>query len=362
MDDAGPVEADRSNELDTDERLARIRMKKYASSTDVAKLAGVSQSAVSRTYRDGASVSAATRKRVLDAARELDYRPSFIPRIMLTHRSNLVALVIGGMYNPFYSAVLEEFTVKLQASGHQVLLVHAPSDHSLDAVIPKLASYRVDAVVSALAVLSAQSAQALARLRIPVVSFNTARKNQWISAVSCDNVGAARSIADLFVARGARTFGFVSGPSASHAGADRLTGYRDRLKELGLSGALTIARGDFRYEGGFKAIAGLYRGGRGPEALFCANDLLAIGAIDALRQAGLRVPEDVLVAGFDDIPAASWRSHDLTTFLQDAPRMVDEAVKILGTAESGQLPVSEVQVIVPARLIERGTTAGRSVG
>jgi DNA-binding LacI/PurR family transcriptional regulator len=364
MEDVGPgkAEAERTRgEPLADEAVTHVGSKKYASSTDVARLAGVSQSAVSRTYRDGASVSEATRKRVLEAARELDYRPSFIPRIMLTHRSNLVAVVIGGMYNPFYSTVLEEFTVKLQAAGHQVLLVHAPSDHALDAVIPKLASYRVDAVVSALAVLSSQSAQALAKLRIPVVSFNTARKNQWISAVSCDNVGAARSIADLFVERGARSFGFVSGPSASHAGADRLRGYRARLMERGLGSALTIERGDFRYEGGMKAVANLYRGGVGPHALFCANDLLAIGAIDGLRKAGLRVPEDVLIAGFDDIPAASWASYDLTTFLQDAPRMVDEAIRILGASESGKSPAHEDQVVVPARLIERGTTLAGSL-
>ena len=129
-------------------------MPRYASSTDVARLAGVSQSAVSRTYKPGASVSAETRRKVLEAAEELGYRPSLIPRIMLNHRSYLVAVVIGGMENPFYARVLEEFTTRLQAIGHQVLLVHVDSNHSLDAAIPRLASYRVDAIVSALAVLS----------------------------------------------------------------------------------------------------------------------------------------------------------------------------------------------------------------
>ena len=128
--------------------------KKYASSVDVARMAGVSQSAVSRTFSGGAHVSEATRKKVLDAAKQLDYRPSLIPRIMLTHKSNLVAIVVGGLYNPFYSAVLEQFTIKFQAAGHQILLVHVASDHALDDVIPKLASYRVDAIVSALAILS----------------------------------------------------------------------------------------------------------------------------------------------------------------------------------------------------------------
>ena len=111
-------------------------MPRYSSSTDVARLAGVSQSAVSRTYKPGGSVSAETRRKVLAAAEQLGYRPSLIPQIMLNHRSYLVAIVIGGMYNPFYAKVLEEFTVKLQATGHQVLLVHVDSGHSLDATSP----------------------------------------------------------------------------------------------------------------------------------------------------------------------------------------------------------------------------------
>ncbi|MDQ0473879.1 LacI family DNA-binding transcriptional regulator [Labrys wisconsinensis] len=330
--------------------------KKYASSTDVARLAGVSQSAVSRTYRPGASVSEETRRKVMAAAAELDYRPSLIPRIMLTHRSNLVAIVIGGMYNPFYSAVLEGFTVKLQESGHQVLLVHVDSGHSLDAVIPKLASYRVDAIVSALAILSPQSAEELARFKIPVISFNTPVKNEWVSSVCCDNAGSARILADLFLARGGRRFGYISGPPASPANLERFAGFREGLAAHGITDIAT-ATADFRYEGGFRAALEMFARPERPDAVFCANDLVAIGAIDALRQQiGLRVPEDVLIAGFDDIPSASWAGYDLTTFVHDGPRMVDEALSILRAAETAHAPVGEVRVVVPARLVERGTT------
>src|SRR5687767_2844679 len=147
--------------------------KRYASSTDVARLAGVSQSAVSRTYKPGGRVSPETRRKVLAAAEQLDYRPSLIPQIMLTHRSNLVAVVIGGLHNPFYSQLLENFTTKLQQTENQVLLVHADSGHAFDAIVPRLASYRVDAIVSGLSILSDSSAAELAKLRIPVISFNT---------------------------------------------------------------------------------------------------------------------------------------------------------------------------------------------
>jgi DNA-binding LacI/PurR family transcriptional regulator len=329
--------------------------KKYASSVDVARLAGVSQSAVSRTFSGGANVSDSTRKKVLDAAKRLDYRPSLIPRIMLTHRSNLVAIVVGGLYNPFYSAVLEQFTVKFQAAGYQVLLVHVASDHALDDVIPKLASYRVDAIVSALAILSPRAAKTLAKLKIPVVSFNTGVKNEWVTSVSCNNVEAGRTIADLFVARGARAFAFISGPGQSHASAGRLKGFQDRLHEES-AGQVQVGRGNYRYEGGFAAALELFAGSTRPQALFCANDLLAIGAIDALKtRLGIRVPDDVLVAGFDDIPAAAWASVNLTTFVQDAAAMVEVTLGILLSAHNGKPPATE-PVVVSARLIERGTT------
>ena len=283
-------------------------MQKYASSVDVARMAGVSQSAVSRTFSGATNVSEATRKKVLEAAKRLDYRPSLIPRIMLTHKSNLVAIVVGGLYNPFYSAVLEQFTVKFQASGHQVLLVHVASDHALDAVIPKLASYRVDAIVSALAILSPGAAQTLAKLRIPVISFNTAVKNEWVAPVSCDNLGAGRLDRRAVRRQGRAVIRLHFGSGRSHASAGRLKGFKERLRELKSRTGQGRAR-RLSLRGRVCRGARYVRRPDRPEALFCANDLLAIGAVDAMRKSlGMRVPEDVLVAGFDDIPAASWAS------------------------------------------------------
>jgi DNA-binding LacI/PurR family transcriptional regulator len=330
--------------------------KRYASSTDVARLAGVSQSAVSRTYKVGGRVSEETRQKVLAAAEQLNYRPSLIPQIMLSHRSNLVAVVIGGMHNPFYSELLEDFTMKLQQTENQVLLVHADSGHAFDEIVPRLASYRVDAIVSGLSILSDSSAAELAKLKIPVVSFNTHVTNEWVSSVCCNNLLAAKSIADLFLERGARSFGFISGPSTSPASEDRHAGYRDRLRECGVT-KLSVIRADYRYEEGFGAAIEMFQGRRKPDAIFCANDLIAMGAIDAIRKSiGLRVPEDVLIAGFDDIPAASWSAYDLTTFVQDGPRMVDEALAILAAANASPTPVGGICKIVDACLVERGTT------
>jgi DNA-binding LacI/PurR family transcriptional regulator len=194
--------------------------KRYASSVDVAILAGVSQSAVSRTYKPGASVSKETRRKVLDAAEQLGYRPSLIPRIMLTHRSYLVAIVIGGMFNPINSVVLENFTIKLQEIGHQVLLVHAATGRSLDEIIPRLASYRVDAIFIARAILSPEAADEFAKYEIPIISFNTPSKNRWVSSVCSDHLAGAQAVADLLwsvARRGAPIFRVPLRPSATRS-------------------------------------------------------------------------------------------------------------------------------------------------
>lgn len=336
--------------------LAMKHNRRYNSSTDVARLAGVSQSAVSRAFSDGKSISEETSRKVFEAAKKLGYSPNFIPRILLKHRSQLVAVVISGTSNPFYAMALEEFTNALQKTGHQVLLVQIDSDHSLDGVVPRLESYRVDAIVSALPVLSEGAAQAFARIKIPTISFNTPVKNDWVTAVCSDSVDSASAVADLFVRRGARSFAFITGSEGSHASNERLRGYRNRLSELGFP-SVAIATGDYLYDGGFKAILELRERGAIPDAIFCANDLMAIGALDALRRSvGLRVPQDVLVAGFDNVPEASWGAYDLTTVVQDGPLMVAEAMAILESMMSSSSSAGGNLRVVPAKLIERSTT------
>lgn len=329
--------------------------KKYASSTDVARRASVSQSAVSRTFRGG-RVSEATRQKVLAAAKELNYRPSALPRIMLTETSRLVAIVIGGMYNPFYARVLETFSRRLQETDHQVLLFHVDSGYTFDAAIPLLAGYRVDAIVSALSVLSPDAAEQLATFNVPIVVFNTAASEGRISSVCCDNVEAAARIADLFLERGATRFAFISGPPDSPANDERRSGYSDRLAQQGVQSVEVTGR-DFTYEEGYRGALKLFADDHPPDAIFCANDLIGFGAIDAIRhEVGLRCPQDVLVAGFDDIPEAAWKSYDLTSFVQDAERMVEETIAIIdGHAHD---KVRGAHRVIKARLVERGTTDG----
>jgi len=329
--------------------------KKFPSSVDVARRAGVSQSAVSRTFATNGIVSEKTRAKVLAAAEELGYRPSVIPRIMLTHRSFLVAIAIGGMYNPFNSSVLETFARKLQAIGYQVMLVPVEHGESLESVMPTLTGYRVDAIFVARGVLDEQSAASLAEYRIPIVAFHTPLQNEWVSSVCWDNLDAGRQMAELFHKRGTRQAAFISGPPQVTSAMERWKGFRAGLLGLGHHDPL-LFHASFTYEGGVEATERLLAQPVSIDAIFCSNDLAAIGCMDTLRERGLRIPADVMIAGFDDIPEASWKGNDLTTFGQSEVSMVDASLAILAEVNEAGQKFNGTVVTIPVRLIERYST------
>ena len=164
-------------------------------------------------------------------------------------------------------------------------------------------------------------------------------------------------MADLFVHRGARRFGFISGPPDSPASIERWVGFRGRLEERGLPPPVRMEGGDFTYEAGARAVMGASPTGGLPDAIFGANDLIAIGAMDRLRRdGGCKVPEDVMIAGCDDISSSSWESYGLTTTAQDMLAMVEAAMTILSAATASPAGERPHRVVVPMRLIERGST------
>ncbi|PXA82675.1 LacI family transcriptional regulator, partial [Caulobacter sp. D5] len=204
------------------------------SSIDVARAAGVSQSAVSRAFTPGAKIAEATRAKVMAAAEALGYRPNLLPKILQTNRSGIVAVVVGGFYNPYFAMTLEAFSKALTAAGRQMLLVRVDSDRILDGVVDQLAGYRVDAVVSALALTSQEAADQLAKLRIPIVTLNSDLAGDWIRSVSSDNFAAGEAAARLLHERGGRRFGFVAGPADSPAQVAREAGFAHGLAALAL--------------------------------------------------------------------------------------------------------------------------------
>lgn len=328
-------------------------IRRQVSSRDVARLAGVSRSAVSRTFTDGASVSVATREKVLAAARTLGYRPNAIARSLITRESKMIGLVMADITNPFYAHVLETLSEKLQQRGMSLLVFSARSASQLDELVPRLLAYQVDSVIITSATLSSSLAKQCAVAGRRVLMLNRYTDHGQIDAVACDNVAAGRAIADLLLDAGHRHFGFVAGVQDTSSSRDRETGFGSRLQERAATVPLR-AVGNYSYAGGTEAARALLLRDRRPDAIFCANDMMALAAIDVARSVlGLRIPEDLSIVGFDNAPVAALSAYDLTTFDQDIETMTEEAVAvILGDLHGPQRPVRR---LVPGRIVLRGS-------
>ena len=172
-------------------------------------------------------------------------------------------------------------------------------------------------------------------MKLPVVLLNGKVGNNLVTSGISDNVAGGREVALLMLRRGGKRFGYIAGKKGNMASEDRLAGFMGGLVEQGVSG-VRIRYGEFLFEGGYRSALELMGAKHAPDAIFCANDLMAIGAMEAIRkELGLRVPEDVMIAGFDDIQAAAWPSFELTTVRQDAPALVDKAMTLLNQMIDG---------------------------
>lgn len=296
-------------------------------SYDVAQLAGVSQSAVSRCFRPGSSISADKRKAIEKAAAKLGYEPNAIASGLITKRSNLVAVLISNLTNLYYPEVLAELTLRLTAKGVRVLLFALESESDVDAALDQVWRYRVDGALAA-ARLSASQLRAFYRHGVPVVLYNRFAEGEPVPSVCCDSIGGERTLVDRLVDAGHREFGIVAGPADSFVGNQRVEGARLRLAERGLEAR--IVKGGFDHDSGSAALRELMTGSVKPDAVICAIDLMAIGAIDAARhEFGLSVPADLSIVGFDGVGPAAWPSYRLTTIRQPVRRMADAAVAML---------------------------------
>lgn len=321
--------------------------RRRVSSVEVAELAGVSQAAVSRVFTPGASVSAEMRARVLAAARELGYRPNVIARSLIQQSSRIIGLVMIRFWNPFYAHLLQEFTNRLQTRGYWVLLLNVANDTPLEKAIPMALQYQVDGLIVTSATLSSGLAEECARVGTPVVLFNRYSLESSVNAVCCDNVAGGRLVADALLGAGHTRLAYIAGEAGSSTNRDREQGFTERLAARGVS-LYARESGDYSYDSGYQAALRLLSLAPRPDALFCANDLMAMAALDAVRwHAGLRVPEDVSVVGFDDIAPAAWPKYDLTTIHQPVDRMVDAAIDVLLQAIHQPQPERVVRFMAP---------------
>jgi DNA-binding LacI/PurR family transcriptional regulator len=299
-----------------------------ATSYDVARAAGVSQSAVSRCFKPGASVAPRTREKILTAARALNYYPNAIAQGLITRRSNLVAVIISNLTNLYYPEVLAELTQRLSGQGIRVLLFSLAAESDVDEVLDQVWRYRVDGAIVA-ARLHPEQLAAFAERGVPLVLYNRVGDGVPVSSVCCDSVSGEHALVEALVDADHKVFGIIAGPADSYVGEERVEAARHRLQQLGRD--CLIVRGNFDYDSGDAALKELMQmTDRKLDALICANDLMAIGAIDSARiNFGIEVPGDLSVVGFDGVGPATWLAYQVTTIRQPVRRMTEAAVAML---------------------------------
>jgi LacI family transcriptional regulator len=295
---------------------------------EVAELSGVSVSTVSRVFNGYGDVSAATRERVRAAARSLDYAPSAAARTLVRRRSQLIGVVLftgrehPDIGHPFFQDVLVGLKHGIGSRGYDVLLFATEQPDSsregAHSYLRRARHHHVDGIVLMGVDRDDPEVARLLEANIPLIGVDLDVAGPRATHVASDNVGGARLAARHLHGLGHRRIATIAGPQDSKPGADRLVGYRAELQELGLESRPDYVRiGDFYTESGERAMHELLALPDPPTAVFAAADLMAVGAMKAAREAGLRIPGDLAVVGFDDIQLASLLDPSLTTVRQD---------------------------------------------
>ena len=324
-----------------------------ATSYDVARAAGVAQSTVSRCFQPGSNISPATRALVTGVADRLGYLPNAMARSLITQRSNLVGVIATNYTLRGNPDVVYALGESLAAAGKQFLLITAENDATTVGDLRGALEYPLDGLISCVLLADAARAEIAAR-GIPLVLYNRTGPLASADGVTTNHAAAASTVATALHAAGHRRFLCVSGPKHAHVSRLRTGGFLDGLSRLG-TGPVPVIETDYSYAGGHRGLLGYAAGNAVPGAVFCANDQLAMGVMDACRfDLGLSVPADVSVVGFDDVAEAARPGYQLTTLRQDSVRMARTAVDIL-LRRLAEPDAPILSAVVEAALIKRGS-------
>ncbi|CAI2485742.1 Catabolite control protein [Serratia ficaria] len=331
------------------------RTRRPVTSYDVAKLAGVSQSAVSRAFTEGGKISPVMREKVREAAATLGYRPSFVARSLITRRSNLIGVVVPGLANPFYANLLDRLSLELNQMGYRVLLFSMHNDDDTDPILEDVLRHRVEALILVSTSLSSHFAEECQHNGLPVLLLNRKNDSKTVSSVTSDNRNGAAAIADFLIAAEHHNIAFMAGRESSSTSRDREEGFTQRLGQCGFPPPQR-AVGLYTIEGAMAATRHLLTRKRRPDAIFCANDIMAIGALNvAVGELGLIAGKDISIVGFDDIAMAAWPIYNLTTYVQPISGMVSSAIAIV-SSQLADVDAPAVQQVLPGKLVIRGST------
>lgn len=327
---------------------------RIANSKEVAALAKVSQATVSRVFSGQAKIKESTRLRVLQAAEALGYRPNAIARSLTMNRSNLIAIVSIDIVNPHYNAMINKVANRIQEIGKEPLFFVSPEEKNLDEIFSQVLQYRVDAVIVLSAAVSSHMAAECEKVQVPVVVFNKYTINKNIFTVCTDNVQSGWLAANYLYEKGRKNFAFIGSSTFLGTSRDRLRGYKDCLYEKGIEDC-SVLMVPYTYEDGRKAMREILKEKPDINAVFCAGDILALGAMDEAKyEYGLKIPKDISVIGFDNIDAASWAPYMLTTFEQQIDIMLDKTFDYLVKKLNGE-EVSEGLKLFASKIVERNS-------
>lgn len=329
---------------------------KRLTSVDIARLAGVSQSTVSRVLQGMPSVREDTRRVVLDVIREHNYHPSAAARSMKTSKSNSIAVVVASLANPLYPQLLQLLSEELRRAG-LLMSVWESVPQFEDQLLRSIGEGAVDGVIFATATASDTILLARLKEQRPVVLLNRVVEDESFDQVSSNNEAGGTAVARHFALHSRCAPGLISGPIGASTIREREAGFRSYLHDQGLPlmDARHIRATEYTYQCGYESAQALMSIEPDVDAVFCTNDVLAIGAVDGLRSMGCRVPQDVWVVGYDDIPMAGWRAINLSTVRQPLKVMTEVAVaKLLARLEGASRETERVQL--HNDLIIRGTS------
>ncbi len=329
---------------------------------EVAAIAGVSRATVSRVI-NGGSVASSTRDRVLSALDDAGYRPNAAARLLASGRSGVVGIVMHVdshtlFGDPYFSELLGGLTDGLadRAAGMMVWLANRTKEQTLEDI---LGIGLLDGVIATADTLRDPLVDGLVASPLPTVLIGHRREDRTASYVDVDHAGGAENATGHLVSIGRRRIGHVSGRRGTVAGEERIAGYRRALSSAGLDPDAFVVDGDFSASAGAVGASELLA--RDVDAIFCANDAMASGALDAIRAAGLRVPEDVALAGFDDLGFAAALDPPLTTIRQGVREQGSEAARVLFDLVADPEHVPR-RVILPTELVVRASTVGKPAG
>ena len=295
----------------------------------LARRAGVAVSTVSRALKGDKRISAETRRRITELATAAGYMPSAMARTLSGGRSGLVGLVLGSNDNPFYAELMHEAVAQAAERGLRLLLLHAGDGPIEDRTAEALLHYKVDGCLITSAELSSRAAEICWDNKVPVIMVNRV-PHLHSSAVACDNFGGSQVMAHLLLKAGHRRFAIVRGNATTSTSLERERGFTGAVKAAG-GEVVTKVNGLSSYSGGYAAgqhVAAL-NGTQRPDAVFAVADIMAMGVIDGLRSAGVSMPGDMSVAGFDGIAAGGWPPYALTTIQQPIAAMVGRGLDLL---------------------------------